>query len=63
MYVCIQALWTRVSEVFRIGFTAADVHGISAVSSADIAELERITDSEVPDLRRAAGPTYNSRKS
>jgi hypothetical protein len=52
-------LWTRVRDHLRIGFSYTDLQSVDKLSNSDMTHLEKISEIEVPNLRRTAAPTFD----
>ena len=53
------SLWTRVADILRHAITAQDIMDMKKLRKSELAELERVIEKEIPNLRRAVGPQYN----
>ena len=57
----VQSLWARVRDHLKLGLSAAELQAMDRPSSTELALLDGILEKEVPTLRRAAAPPFNSR--
>jgi hypothetical protein len=53
------SLWHRVQEHLMLTLSSEDLAGLDKVTQAHTAELERVLEVEIPNLRRKAAPAFN----
>ncbi len=53
------ALWHRVNEHLKLGLSAAELQALPSISKSDIGRLDQILDTDVPNLRRNASPSFH----
>eukprot|EP01041_Mallomonas_annulata_P004661 gene4661-9247_t len=56
----ITALWIRVKDHIRMGVNEVDLPNLTRLRATEIAELERILELDVPNLRRKVAPLLTS---
>ncbi len=53
------SLWHRVQDHLTLTLSSEDLAGLDKVSSVHVAELEKVLEVEIPNLRRKAAPVFN----
>lgn len=52
------ALWARVHDHLIVGMSAEDLKNMDKIKVADVKELERVQEYDIPNLRRKAAPAF-----
>ena len=52
------SLWKRVFDHIQLGITASELQQMEKIGTAELEELNKVLDIEVPKLRRLAAPTF-----
>jgi len=53
------SLWAREHDHLIVGLSAAELRAIDRIKPAEIKQLEKILEIEIPNLRRKAAPAFN----
>jgi hypothetical protein len=53
------SLWHRVQDHLTLTLSSEDLAGLEKVTTAHVAELDRVLEVEIPNLRRKAAPAFN----
>jgi GTPase Era involved in 16S rRNA processing len=53
------SLWHRVQDHLTLTLSSEDLAGLEKVTAAHVAELDRVLEVEIPNLRRKAAPAFN----
>ena len=55
------ALWARVLDHLALTFTSRELIALDKARPADFLDLEKLLEIDIPNLRRKAAPTFNTR--
>lgn len=56
------SLWPRVHDHLSLALTSGELKQMDKVKSSDLKKLQSLLESDIPNLRRLAAPTFNQRK-